>query len=74
MSDERKEELSRARQKAKEYRELHSETEEMFASLKKAKEDLDREKVRRERVSIDKNAPPPTPYRPTSSGGVSSST
>eukprot|EP00975_Prorocentrum_lima_P057015 11962809-Prorocentrum_lima.AAC.1 len=68
MSDERKEELSRAKQEAKEYRELHSETEEMFASLKKAKEDLDKEKVRREHVSFDKNVPPPSPYRPSSSG------
>eukprot|EP00975_Prorocentrum_lima_P016115 3423314-Prorocentrum_lima.AAC.1 len=46
----------------------------MFASLKKAKDDLDREKVRRERVSFDKTAPPPSPYKPDPSIVVGSAT
>eukprot|EP00975_Prorocentrum_lima_P071576 12938480-Prorocentrum_lima.AAC.1 len=54
-ANEQKEEFSRAKQKAKEYRELHTETEETFASLKKAKEDLEQERSRRERVSFDKS-------------------
>eukprot|EP00975_Prorocentrum_lima_P028409 5970583-Prorocentrum_lima.AAC.1 len=47
----------------------------MFASLKKAKDDLDRERLRRERVSFGKNAAPSsTPPMDHISGPVGSFT
>eukprot|EP00975_Prorocentrum_lima_P030835 6470108-Prorocentrum_lima.AAC.1 len=46
----------------------------MFASLKKAKEDLDKERARRERVTFDRIAPPPAPFGSSPSGALSSAT